>query len=117
MAPSAARGFCSPAARTTNTLSQLASSVSHADAPQGYHFVGANAVGSVLDGDMRVRGFSNLRVVDSSAIPDIPRNAGPASSVYMLAEFMAERIIAAARGGTSGGGAGTGTAGNAHVEL
>lgn len=65
-----------------------------AGALQGYHFVGGCAVGSVLDGNLAVRGITGLRVVDSSAIPTIPDNSGPASSVYMLAEFAAERIIA-----------------------
>lgn len=57
-----------------------------------FHFVGACSVGSVLDGELKVKGFDNLRVVDASAIPAIPRNAGPASSVFMLAEHVAERI-------------------------
>lgn len=63
-------------------------------AGNGNHFVGACAVGTVVDGDLKVFGFENLRVVDASAIPDIPLNSGPAASVYMLAEHIAERIIA-----------------------
>ena len=60
----------------------------------GNHFVGACAVGTVLDENLKVFGFDNLRVVDASAIPDMPPNAGPAASVYMLAEHVAERIVA-----------------------
>ena len=40
-----------------------------------FHFVGACSVGTVLEGDLKVKGFDNLRVVDASAIPNIPKNA------------------------------------------
>ena len=65
-----------------------------------YHFVAGCKVcrdcdDAVLDSELRVRGFRNLRVVDSSTIPDIPEYVGPASSVYMLATFMAEKVIRA----------------------
>ena len=62
----------------------------------GSHFVGACGIGRVLNSDLKVKGISNLRVVDASAIPDMPQDAGPASSVYMLAEHAAELIAAAA---------------------
>jgi choline dehydrogenase len=68
----------------------------------GNHFVGACAVGTVLDGDLRVKGYSNLRIVDASAIPDIPRYSGCMSSVYLLAEHAAEMVIAAAPPGAAG---------------
>ena len=63
-------------------------------ASDGNHSVGACAVRKVLTRNMKVKGYRNLRVVDSSAIPAIPRFAGPLASVYMLAEHAAERIIA-----------------------
>ncbi|GAB0491003.1 hypothetical protein MMPV_002246 [Pyropia vietnamensis] len=56
------------------------------------HIVGGCQVGTVLDGRLRVRGFDNLYVVDSSAIPSIPPSAGSMASVYMLAEFAAARL-------------------------
>lgn len=56
------------------------------------HVVGGCSVGTVLDGQLRVRGFHNLYVVDSSAIPTIPPSAGTMASVYMLAEFAAARL-------------------------
>ena len=64
------------------------------------HFVAgckvcAGCTDAVLDGELKVKGFNNLRVVDSSTIPDIPAFVGTASSVYMLATFMAEKIIVA----------------------
>lgn len=62
-------------------------------AANGFHFVGACPVGQVLDGELRVLGFTNLRVVDASAIPDLPPSSGPMSSVFMIAEFMAQHII------------------------
>jgi choline dehydrogenase-like flavoprotein len=58
------------------------------------HFVGSCGIGRVLDSDLRVIGFDNLKVVDASAIPDMIENAGPAGTTYMLAEYAAERIIA-----------------------
>lgn len=60
----------------------------------GNHFVGTCGIGRVLDPGLKVMGFSNLRVVDASAIPEIPANAGPAASVYMLAEHISDLIIA-----------------------
>lgn len=61
----------------------------------GNHFVGTCGIGRVLDGDLKVVGFSNLRVVDASAIPEMPPNSGPAASVYMLAEHVSESIVSA----------------------
>jgi choline dehydrogenase-like flavoprotein len=63
-----------------------------------HHFVGSCGIGRVLDSDLRVIGFENLKVVDASAIPDMPENSGPAGTTYMLAEYAAERIIAEADG-------------------
>ncbi|KAI0558281.1 Glucose-methanol-choline oxidoreductase [Gracilaria domingensis] len=64
------------------------------NANTGAHIVGGCAVGDVLTGELKVKGVNGLRVVDASAIPQMPRSAGPAASVYMLAEFMSDRIIA-----------------------
>lgn len=59
----------------------------------GNHFVGSCGIGRVLDGDLKVLGFNNLRVVDASAIPEMPPNSGPAASVYLLAEYISDAII------------------------
>jgi choline dehydrogenase-like flavoprotein len=64
----------------------------------GNHFVGTCGIGRVLDEDLKVIGFSNLRVVDASAIPEMPLNSGPAASVYMLAEHISEAIVTAKGG-------------------
>jgi choline dehydrogenase-like flavoprotein len=58
--------------------------------------VGSCGIGRVLDSNLRVIGFTNLKVVDASAIPDMTENSGPAGTTYMLAEYAAERIIAEA---------------------
>jgi choline dehydrogenase-like flavoprotein len=63
-------------------------------ATNAWHFVGSCGIGRVLDNDLRVIGFDNLKVVDASAIPDMTENSGPAGTAYMLAEYAAERIIA-----------------------
>ena len=60
----------------------------------GLHFVGGCRVGEVVDGEFRVRGVEGLRVVDACVIPEMPRSAGPMSSVYMIAEFASGLIIA-----------------------
>lgn len=63
-----------------------------ATAGNAYHMVGGCAVGSVLEEDLRVKGFDNLRVVDSSSIPVMPPFSGPMSSVYVLAEQAAQLV-------------------------
>jgi hypothetical protein len=65
-------------------------------ASNSLHFVGSCGIGRVLDRDLRVIGFDNLKVVDASSIPDMPENSGPAGTTYMLAEYAAERIISEA---------------------
>jgi len=60
----------------------------------GQHMVGGCAVGAVLDGRLRVRGVARLHVVDASAIPSMTSSAGPMASVYMLAEWAADRLAA-----------------------
>lgn len=67
------------------------------------HMVGGCPVGGVLDGRLRVRGFRNLYVVDSSAIPSIPPSAGSMASVYVLAEFAAAGLVRAFRKAAAGG--------------
>ncbi|KAI0558238.1 Glucose-methanol-choline oxidoreductase [Gracilaria domingensis] len=56
------------------------------------HHVGACSVGSTLDGKLKVKGTSNLYVVDASSLRRMTTSAGPMASVYMLAEFAAERF-------------------------
>jgi choline dehydrogenase-like flavoprotein len=48
---------------------------------------------AVLDGNFRVRGVKNLRVVDASAFPRIP-GFFIVSSIYMIAEKAADAILA-----------------------
>lgn len=68
----------------------------------GNHFVGTCGIGRVLDADLKVMGFSNLRVVDASAIPEMPANSGPAASVFLLAEHISDAIIAGSGGTVPG---------------
>lgn len=59
------------------------------------HFVASCAVGEVVDNDFKVIGVDGLRVVDASVQPEMPPFAGPAATVYMIAELASEIIIAA----------------------
>ena len=67
----------------------------------GHHACGtcrmgkAGDTGAVVDGDFRVRGVANLRVVDASVFPKIP-GFFIVTSVYMVAEKAAEVIRKAA---------------------
>ncbi|KAJ7142340.1 GMC oxidoreductase-domain-containing protein [Mycena epipterygia] len=68
----------------------------------GYHAGCTNKMGvasdpmAVLDGNFKVRGVANLRVVDISSWPTIPEFF-VATPTYMLSEKVADVIIAAAR--------------------
>lgn len=60
-----------------------------------WHVVGGSAVGSVVDGTtFKVYGLENLRVVDASVLPVLSQGAGLLSSVYLVAEFFADKVIA-----------------------
>jgi choline dehydrogenase len=68
----------------------------------GHHACGTCKIGSdddplaVLDGDFRVRGVKNLRVVDASVFPNIP-GFFIVTSIYMISEKAAGVILAARR--------------------
>ncbi|KAJ4373249.1 hypothetical protein N0V83_003543 [Neocucurbitaria cava] len=63
------------------------------------HPMGTCALGSVLDGEFRVKGVEGVRVCDASVFPE-PIGAMPSCTVYALAEMCAEVV--------SVGGAGSG---------
>ncbi|KAI7204990.1 hypothetical protein D0869_00275 [Hortaea werneckii] len=56
-----------------------------------YHPCGTCALGEVVDGRLRVKGIQNLRVVDASVIPIIPRG-NIITTVYAVAERAADII-------------------------
>ena len=56
-----------------------------------YHPCGTCALGEVVDGRLRVKGMQNLRVVDASVIPIIPRG-NIITTVYAVAERAADII-------------------------
>ncbi|KAJ7253490.1 hypothetical protein C8J57DRAFT_1722385 [Mycena rebaudengoi] len=68
----------------------------------GHHACCTNAIGpdgdphAVLDGDFKVRGVENLRVVDMSSWPKVP-GWFPTTPTYMIAEKAADVLIAAAK--------------------
>ncbi|KAF5389671.1 hypothetical protein D9757_004128 [Collybiopsis confluens] len=70
----------------------------------GHHACCTNPMGedddpmAVLDGDFKVRGVNNLRVVDVSAWPNVP-GWFICTPTYMISEKAADVIIAAAREG------------------
>jgi choline dehydrogenase-like flavoprotein len=56
-----------------------------------YHPIGTCALGEVLEGDCRVKGVKNLRVVDASIFPNHV-SGNICSSVYATAENVADMI-------------------------
>ncbi|KAL8718837.1 MAG: hypothetical protein Q9225_004082 [Loekoesia sp. 1 TL-2023] len=59
-----------------------------------HHPVGTVALGKVLDANWRIKGLKGIRVVDSSAIPNLP-TCHPQSDVYAVAHRAALDIIRA----------------------
>ena len=65
----------------------------------GHHACGTCKIGkdvdteAVLDGDFRVRGVENLRVVDASVFPEIP-GFFIVTSIYMISEKASDVILA-----------------------
>lgn len=51
--------------------------------------------GSVVDPELRVRGVSNLRVIDASVMPSIT-SANTNAATFMIAEKGAELVLQAA---------------------
>ena len=56
-----------------------------------YHPCGTCVLGEVVDGHLRVKGVQNLRVVDASVIPIVPRG-NIIATVYAVAERAADII-------------------------
>ena len=59
-----------------------------------YHPVGTCRLGTVVDGELRVRGLDGLRVVDASVIPRVPRG-----HTHLPTLMIAERAADFLRGG------------------
>jgi choline dehydrogenase-like flavoprotein len=55
------------------------------------HPIGTCALGTVLDGEFRVKGLEGLRVCDASVFPE-PVGAMPSCTIYALAELCAELV-------------------------
>jgi choline dehydrogenase len=62
-----------------------------------YHPVGTCAIGTVVDAELRVRGYDGLRVVDASVLPHVPRGHTHLPTL-MVAERAADFCLADARG-------------------
>jgi choline dehydrogenase len=75
-----------------------------------FDIVAGCAVGKVVDGDFKVMGVNQLRVIDASTMPEMPEASRPLSTVYMLAELASARLIEEyATTATTPSPAGTGT--------
>jgi choline dehydrogenase len=73
----------------------------------GHHAACSNPMGAssdpmaVVDGDFKVRGTRNLRVVDASVFPRIP-GYFPMIAIMMMSEKASDVILSSARGGRRG---------------
>ncbi len=63
------------------------------------HLCGSAALGRVVDPDLRVHGFGNLRVADTSVLPAVPRR-GPAATAVMVGERAADLLAGPVRTST-----------------
>ena len=63
-----------------------------------FHPVGTAAMGSVTDGELRVKGTGGLRVIDASVMPRIT-SGNTIAPVMMIAEKGADLVLAAGRQG------------------
>lgn len=70
---------------------ESAKELCRAHASTNYHPCGTCALGEVVDGRLKVKGVANLRVVDASVMPIIPRG-NIITTVYAIAERAADMI-------------------------
>lgn len=90
-----ANGKRSPSGYPADTI-QDAQALARAFATTNYHPCGTCSLGAVVDGRLNVKGVKNLRVVDASIMPIIPRG-NIITTVYAVAERAAD-IISEDRG-------------------
>jgi choline dehydrogenase len=91
MRPYCAEPFTTPAGESEEELRAHVARTTFAI----YHPVGTCAIGSVVDGELRVQGLDGLRVVDASVMPTVPRGNTNAP-VIALAERAADLVKGAA---------------------
>ncbi|CAD0096210.1 unnamed protein product [Aureobasidium vineae] len=84
------RGRRLPEGYTTDTLTN-AKEIARDHAMTNYHPCGTCSLGSVVDSHLNVKGVRNLRIVDASIIPIIPRG-NILATVYAVAEHGADII-------------------------
>jgi choline dehydrogenase len=87
MRPYCAEPFTAPAGEGEDDLRAHVARTTYAI----YHPVGTCAIGSVVDGELRVQGLDGLRVVDASVMPTVPRGNTNAP-VIALAERAADLV-------------------------
>ena len=80
-----------PAGGTAVTTDEALSEYGRRAAHTVYHPAGTCAIGSVVDGDLKVIGLEGLRVVDASVFPTMP-TVNPMVTVLMIGERAADLI-------------------------
>jgi choline dehydrogenase len=86
-APYAAEPFTGPADDSEDALRAHVERTTY----EIYHPVGTCAIGSVVDGELRVEGLEGLRVIDASVMPTVPRGNTNAPTIA-IAERAADLI-------------------------
>lgn len=71
---------------------EVVETILRSQAGSPFHYVGSCSVGKVVDSNLKVIGLERVRVIDSSVLRSIPRNAGPMASVYVVGLHAADLV-------------------------
>jgi 5-(hydroxymethyl)furfural/furfural oxidase len=101
-APWLGDGFLNMIGTTMKPGTPITTALAPAVLPAGHHSgtcrMGAREQGGVVDAEGRLHGFANIRVIDASVMPTVPRG-NTNLPVLMVAEKMADAVVRTERAG------------------